>query len=187
MNLKTAPYLLSKVILCKLSRAGMIAAPSPVTLTFSVTNMCQSRCKTCNIWKVYLDKPELRKEELGIDEIEKIFRTLGHVFFFNVSGGEPFLREDLPEIVRLACKYLTPGVIHIPTNGIATNLIEDSMIQIMETMSSDGYGDTPITIKPSFDGVEEKHDEIRGVKGNFKKLLDTYQRLVTLKKKYQNS
>jgi len=186
LNLKAAPYLLSRILLYKLSRRRMIGVPSPLTLTFSVTNMCQSRCKTCNIWKVYVDKPELRENELKIDEIEKIFYSLGHIFFFNISGGEPFLRKDLPEIVCLACKYLTPSVIHIPTNGIAPNLIEDGMVQILETMRSDGYGDTPITIKPSFDGVEEKHDEIRGVKGNFEKVLDTYERLVELKKKYQN-
>jgi MoaA/NifB/PqqE/SkfB family radical SAM enzyme len=186
VNLKTAPYLVSKIPFYMLARRGIIGAPSPLTLTFSVTNMCQSRCKTCNIWKIYLDNPKLKENELKIDEIKQIFRSLGHIFFFNISGGEPFLRKDLPEIVNLACKYLKPGVIHIPTNGIAINLIEDGMVQILEIMTSNGYGDTPITIKPSFDGVEEKHDEIRGVKGNFEKVLDTYEKLVNLKKKYQN-
>ena len=34
--------------------------------------------------------------------------------YFNISGGEPFLRDDFPEIIKLACRYLTPGIIHIP-------------------------------------------------------------------------
>ena len=46
--------LVPKVAQYKLSRAGVIRPPMPDNLTFSITNMCQSRCKTCNIWKLYL-------------------------------------------------------------------------------------------------------------------------------------
>jgi len=67
---------LLKVMGYKLSRIGLAKAPKPLTLTFSVTNMCQSKCKTCNIWKLYIDKPELKKNELSLSEIEKIFKSL---------------------------------------------------------------------------------------------------------------
>lgn len=42
-----------------------------------------------------------------------------------MSGGEPFLRPDLPEIVELACKYIKPRVVHTPTNGIMTERIAE--------------------------------------------------------------
>ena len=180
-----ARELLPKVVAFKLARKNLITPPMPVTLTFSVTNMCQSRCKTCYIWKLYLDNPELRERELKHDEIEKIFMSMGHIYFFNISGGEPYLRKDLVEIVDLACKYLTPGVIHTPTNALAPKLIEKKTIEILEVMK-DNNCEVPFTVKPSFDGVGEKLDEIRGVKGNFEKVLDTLARLKTIKKQYPN-
>ena len=107
--------------------------------------------------------------ESANQEIEKIFRSWGHVYFFNIIGGEPFLRKDLPEIVDLACKYLTPSVMHTPTNGINPDLIERQTVKIMEIINK--YNPkVPFTIKPSFDNLFEKHDEIRGVKGNFKNM-----------------
>ena len=180
-----ARELLPKVVAFKLARKNLIKPPMPVTLTFSVTNMCQSRCKTCYIWKLYLENPELRERELKLDEIEKIFMSMGHIYFFNISGGEPYLRKDLVEIVDLACKYLTPGVIHTPTNALAPKLIEKKTIEILEVMK-DNNCEVPFTVKPSFDGVGEKLDEIRGVKGNFEKVLDTLARLKTIKKQYPN-
>ena len=180
-----ARELLPKVVAFKLARKNLIKPPMPVTLTFSVTNMCQSRCKTCYIWKLYLDNPELKERELKHDEIEKIFMSMGHIYFFNISGGEPYLRKDLVEIVDLACKYLTPGVIHTPTNALAPKLIEKRTIEILEVMK-DNNCEVPFTVKPSFDGVGEKLDEIRGVKGNFEKVLDTLARLKTIKKQYPN-
>ena len=170
---------------CKLSRHGLCKTPMPVTLTYSITNMCQSRCKTCNIWKVYIDNPELKKNELKTDEIEKIFQSMGHLFFFNISGGEPYLRKDLVEIVDLACEYLSPGVIHTPTNALAPKLIEKRTIEILEVMKENKHM-VPFTIKPSFDGIGGKHDEIRGVKGNFEKVLDTVTRLKEIQKDYPN-
>lgn len=177
--------LLPKVVAFKLARKNLIKPIMPVTLTFSVTNMCQSRCKTCYIWKLYQENPELRERELKLDEIEKIFMSMGHIYFFNISGGEPYLRKDLVEIVDLACKYLTPGVIHAPTNALAPKLIEKKTIEILEVMK-DNNCEVPFTVKPSFDGVGEKLDEIRGVKGNFEKVLDTLARLKTIKKRYPN-
>lgn len=169
----------------KLSRHGLIKAPMPVTLTYSITNMCQSHCKTCNLWKVYVDNPELKKNELKIDEIGKIFQSMGHLFFFNISGGEPYLRKDLVEIVDLACKYLSPGVMHTPTNALAPKLIEKRTIEILEVMKENRH-EVPFTIKPSFDGIGQKHDDIRGVNGNFEKVLDTVTRLKAIQKDYPN-
>ncbi|MCJ7772594.1 MAG: radical SAM protein, partial [Desulfobacterales bacterium] len=111
--------LFPKMIRYRLARKGLVGPGSPINITFSVTNKCQSQCKTCNIWEIYKKHPEKREEELNLNEIEKIFSSIGHIYIFNTSGGEPFLRNDFAEIIELACKYLTPGIIHIPTNAIA--------------------------------------------------------------------
>lgn len=147
--------------------------------------MCQSRCKTCGIWKLYKEAPDKREEELSLDEIEQIFAGMGEVYFFNISGGEPFLRRDLPQIVEAACKYLKPSVIHTPTNAIAPPVIEERVTEILEIIKRSGRI-IPFTIKPSFDGVGEAHDEVRGVAGNYEKVLDTLSRLKRLQEKYPN-
>jgi len=177
--------ILPRVVGYWLARAGLIPPPPPMTLTFSVTNRCQSRCFTCQIWRLYRDHPERAAEELTLAEIEAIFRSLGHVYFFNISGGEPYLRADLPEIVGLALRYLRPGVVHIPTNGLAPERVEEGTRRILEKIEACGRR-IPLTVKPSLDGVGAEHDRIRGVPGNFERVLDTLARLKGLRREFPN-
>lgn len=167
----------------KLARAGLVTPGTPLNLTFSVTNMCQSRCKTCRIWELYKKDPELRSKELDIQEIEKIFISMGHIYIFNVSGGEPFLRPDLGEIISLACRYLKPGIIHIPTNAIAVDRIEKEVRDILAIIRKQDES-IQLTIKPSLDNIGRRHDEIRGVPGNFEKVIDLFHRLKALQPIY---
>lgn len=186
MNIKTfAKEMLPKITAYKLARSGLASVPNPITLTFSVTNLCQSRCYTCRIWELYKDNPEKIKEELRIDEIERIFKSMGHIFFLNISGGEPFLRDDLPRIIELAMIYLKPCIIHIPTNAIASEIIEKQTKAILGIISKFDFS-IPLTIKPSFDGIGDDHDRIRGIKGNFERVLDTVSRLKKINQCYPN-
>lgn len=157
----------------------------PMTLTYSVTAACQSRCKTCQIGAMFCQDPSRPQKDLKLDEIEKIFQSMKPIYFFNMSGGEPFMRNDLPEIVELACKYLKPRVVHTPTNAILSDKIIENTEKIIQIVRR--YDKTvPVTVKPSIDGVGELHDEIRGVKGNFKCLLKTIEGLKQLEEKYDN-
>jgi MoaA/NifB/PqqE/SkfB family radical SAM enzyme len=177
--------LLPKMVRYRLARKGLMGPGVPINLTFSVTNVCQSRCKTCNIWELYQNQPEKRHEELTLAEIEKIFRSMGHIYVFNVSGGEPFLRPDITEIITAASKHLSPGIVHIPTNAIAKNRIETKTREILGVFEIN-YPQTQLTIKPSLDHIGDKHDEIRGVPGNFKKVIDVFDRLKELQSNYTN-
>jgi MoaA/NifB/PqqE/SkfB family radical SAM enzyme len=168
-----------------MTRVGVARPANPVTLTYSVTAACQSRCKTCNIGLKYQQDPKRKERDLKLGEIERIFQTLGHVYFFNVSGGEPFLRKDLPEIIQLACQHLKPRIIHIPTNAIASDRIKTLTLKCLEIINH--YDSSvPFTVKPSIDGVGNVHDEIRGVKGNFKQLEKTIAYLKDIEREYEN-
>jgi MoaA/NifB/PqqE/SkfB family radical SAM enzyme len=166
-----------------LSRLTSVSLINPITLTFSVTAACQSLCKTCQIGKLYRENPDRAKDDLSLEEIEKIFKSIGHIYFFNVSGGEPFLRTDLPEIIQLAITHLSPRIVHIPTNAIATRKIEKSVNKILSIMDRQAPN-VPLTVKPSIDGIGSIHDEIRGVSGNFKKLRQTIEMLKEIEKKH---
>jgi len=186
MNAKDYAFtIFPKTLGYNLSRLTSVNLCNPITLTFSVTAACQSLCKTCQIGQQYRDDPNRVKNDLSLIEIEKIFKTIGHIYFFNVSGGEPFLRTDLPEIIKLAITHLSPKIIHIPTNAIATGKIEKGVLEILSIIDQHAPG-VPLTVKPSIDGVGSKHDEVRGIKGNFDKLLKTINTLKTIEKKHPN-
>lgn len=178
-------FILPRTLQYAIARQGLVNPILPFTLTFSVTNRCQSRCKTCNIWKIYPDHIQDMKTELSLEEIEKIFKSMGNIYFFNLSGGEPFLRKDLPEIVELAIDHLSPRIIHSPTNALAPDRTINGTRRILEIIAQKSPG-TPLTIKPSIDGVGDLHDEIRGVKGNWPKLMETIEGLKQLEKEYPN-
>ncbi|MFO7665577.1 MAG: radical SAM/SPASM domain-containing protein [Desulfobacterales bacterium] len=176
---------LPKMIQYRLARRRIVPYGLPLNLTFSVTNMCQSRCRTCGIWSIYIKHPEKCSQELTLGEIEKIFSSMGHIYVFNISGGEPFLRPDITEIIKLSCRYLSPGIIHIPTNGIDAELVETKTREILDFISTN-FPAVRLTVKPSLDHIGDKHDEIRGVKGNFKKVVELFNRLKALQPDFPN-
>ncbi len=143
----------------------------PVNLTISLLYSCNSRCRTCN---VYMKKVN----NLTVEEYEKIFRSLGKApYWFTFSGGEPFLRKDIAEVVKLAYRYCEPGIINIPTNGSLYHRIPGLVEDILKHTPN-----SEVIINLSLDNIGEKHDEIRGLKDNYKKAMETYRALKELKR-----
>jgi MoaA/NifB/PqqE/SkfB family radical SAM enzyme len=138
----------------------------PMSLTISVTSNCNSRCKTCRIY-------ESRVEQLTVAEYETVFRGLGPgLTWVTVSGGEPFLREDLPEICAALYRHCRPAVINIPTNGLLYRQIPSAVKAIAASCPG-----ARIIVNLSLDAVGTQHDEIRGVPGCYEKALTTYRAL----------
>jgi MoaA/NifB/PqqE/SkfB family radical SAM enzyme len=156
--------------------------PHPILLNFSITNKCQSKCTTCNIWNLYDEFPEREAEELTIDEIEKTFKTIDPILVLNICGGEPTLREDLPEICRLAAVHLRPNIIHFPTNCLSPESLEKRVSGILKLIPSN----IKLTVKMSLDGIGAKHDIVRGIEGNFEKVVEAEKRLIPYRDKYPN-
>ncbi|MHC1635933.1 MAG: radical SAM/SPASM domain-containing protein [Candidatus Methanospirareceae archaeon] len=157
--------------------------PMPINFTVSVTNRCNSRCKTCNIWRIYKEQPGLRELELSVEEFKRIFESIGkRGYWFTISGGEPFLRKDIVEIYEALIHYCSPNIINIPTNATLPRVIEDRVREFLEIESKNKH---TLIINLSLDGVGSLHDEIRGTKGNFSAFLDTYNRLEALKEEYK--
>jgi len=67
--------------------------PLPTDVSIITTYRCQMRCKMCNIWKYPTDE----RKEITVKDLEK----LPSLKFANVTGGEPFQRRDLEELVAL--------------------------------------------------------------------------------------
>jgi len=154
----------------------------PTNLTVSVTNACNSKCNTCFIWRFHSENTSTRKAEFTVAEFAEVFKSLGDApYWITLSGGEPFLRTDLPKICEASVNYCHPAIINIPTNGLEYRLIEKSTKAILKKI-----GHTHLVINLSLDGVGKAHDEIRGVPGNFQSLVESYKRLVALKEEWEN-
>ncbi len=120
----------------------------PRLLTYIVTFKCNARCVMCDSWK------KSGHNDLSIDEIESVMKQLPVMDAVRLSGGEPFVRKDFPEILELTRRHLKPFGIHVTTNGFLTE-------KIVETCASRNKN-TPLYVMISIDGMAEKHNQIRG-------------------------
>lgn len=127
--------------------------------TVIVTYRCNARCSMCNRYKA----PSKAEEEISIETIKK----LPKMYFTNITGGEPFIREDLKEIVREL--YKKSDRIVISTNGFFTDRIVDLCKEFPQ-----------IGIRISIEGLENTNNEIRGLKDGFNKGYTTLKTLVDM-------
>jgi len=145
---------------------------TPKTLMFFVTNRCNAKCKHCFYWKNIN-----RGEEISLEEIKKIIKSLKHrLSTLAITGGEPFLRDDLVEICKAFCEVNETKKINLPTNGFLTDKIYDTVKEIVEKC------DAEILVNISLDGTKEIHDDIRNVDGLFDKAIATAKKLKTIPK-----
>ena len=159
----------------KLLRAAI--SPQCWYLIFSVTNLCNQRCRMC--FNRDMDQPS--DDILTLEEIKKIAMHFDGLFQLTLSGGEPLLRRDLPDIVRAFCSRRAVPRITLPSNGQLPDVLE----RITKQLLTENPGSN-INVALSLDGVGERHDDIRGVRGAFEKFGESLERLSKLKTAYPN-
>jgi MoaA/NifB/PqqE/SkfB family radical SAM enzyme len=149
----------------------------PLELILHVTGRCNFRCSHCFI-KNYEADPSA---DLSLETIEKLAKDLPDLMALMLTGGEPFLRDDLPEIVDIFSKYSKPKVISLVTNGF----LSDRIVQAVEKIVSSPKFNSFLLVTISFDGAEQQHDSIRA-KNSYAKALETAGRLKKLEQKFGN-
>jgi MoaA/NifB/PqqE/SkfB family radical SAM enzyme len=150
--------------------------------TFFVTGKCNARCRFC-FYRAgeTAEKPSKQKPEIALSEIEKVSASMGDLLWLSFSGGEVFLREDLPQIARVFYKNNRPAIILVSTNGLMPQVIEEKTEDILKSCPG-----SVVVLKLSLDGPEEIHDRMRGVDGAFRKVMQTYHGLSGLFPRYSN-
>ena len=133
------------------------------SLFLFVTSRCNSLCRTC----FYFDKLNSR-DDLTFAEIDRISQTAPPFRKLWLSGGEPFLRDELAEIVALFARRNGVRNVNLPTNG----LLPDKLFPAMDRMLAQ-CPETSIDLNFSLDGLARTHDAIRGVPQNFERTLAT--------------
>lgn len=153
---------------------------TPMTVSFLVTDRCCLRCKHCFNHRTRKDDFEKAKNELTTDEIEKLSKSMGFFTTALICGGEPFLRDDLHEIVRMFRVNNNAQWFSSSTNGQLTDKVVTQMEHISKQFKNKSY-----TMNFSFEGFEDENDEIRG-KGAFKKSVETWNECKKLNNVYGN-
>ena len=112
--------------------------------TVIVTYRCNARCSMCNRYKA----PSKPEEEISIETIKK----LPKMYFTNITGGEPFIRTDLKDIVRELYKK------------------SDRIVDLCKEFPNIG-------IRISIEGLEQTNNEIRGLDDGYNKGYTTLKKL----------
>ena len=157
---------------------SVIRKQDPVQLTFFVTRKCNARCPFC----FYLSRGDAPQDpELSLDEIRKVSSSLGRLLWLAFSGGEIYLRDDLPAIAKTFYDNNKPAIILLPTNGLLPDRIREQTEAILKQCPK-----STVAVKVSLDGPAEVHDHLRRVPGAFQKALETVDALRPLLARYPN-
>ena len=124
--------------------------------TVIVTYRCNAHCTMCSRYRA----PSRPEEEIRPETLEK----LPQMYFTNITGGEPFLRDDLKEIVRILRKKSDRIV--ISTNGFFTERIVDLCREFPD-----------VGIRVSIEGLEATNNAIRGLPDGYRRGLETLRQL----------
>lgn len=131
----------------------------PSEAIIAVTLNCNARCVMCNIWQNKI------QNETTPDIYKKLPPSLLEI---NITGGEPFLRKDLPEIVKTMRKACPKARLLINTNGYLTGQIKKIFPKILKE-------DPQIAMRVSIDGYGATHTKIRGLPQFFEKAIETLE------------
>jgi len=132
----------------------------PNEVVLAVTLGCNSRCQTCDLWRVK------RGPEMKPDDYTRLPSSLTHI---NLSGGEPYLRDDLPEIYAAIRSKCPKARSVISTNGLMPERSEERTSRMPD-----------LAVRVSLDAIGPRNDEIRGVPGAYARSMETLRRLSAL-------
>lgn len=155
--------------LARRALAVRLGSTRPFKVILSLTERCDCRCVVCSIWK----KPKGR--ELSASEVHDLLAAAPWIRWVNLTGGEPFLRDDLVEVVEAVARALPRlAVLDFPTTGQRTERILEGVARMTR------LGIPRIYVTLSLEGPPEVHDRLRGRPGAFENLCRTWAGLRAL-------
>lgn len=169
--LRLAPETLGQFVKYRLLQPLRRRPFAPRALHYVATHRCNARCVMCGIWQEH----EQGRAELSLDELRTLLadRLFGELRYVGISGGEPFLRPDLPEIAALfrdRCPQLRR--ISITTNGLLPRRIGASLERLLQQTAGSGV---LLDVSISCHAFGERLSELTGVPGAFERIRETVE------------
>jgi radical SAM protein with 4Fe4S-binding SPASM domain len=161
------------------SLPAAVGKSQPGFLIFYVTNRCNFRCNFC-FYGEEIEKGQ-KSDELTLEEIEKIAKTTGPLLQLSLTGGEPFLRKNLSEIVDVFIRHTDPWFVTIPTNASMPDRMAEFLEQVLPA-----HPETAFRITFSIEGIGKEHDDIRSMPGSFDNIVESHKVLSGIRARYSN-
>jgi radical SAM protein with 4Fe4S-binding SPASM domain len=137
-------------------------------MSYAVTYRCNLKCRMCNIWK-----KDRGQNELTPSDVDAFFAKAAGFSWVGITGGEPFLRDDLGEIIAVIMKRSASlNAIHFATNAQLPERIFAAVKRIRN-----GRRPPKIVFTISIDGPSALHDRIRGTAGAWRSAVETFRGL----------
>jgi len=154
-------------------------------ISLEITHRCICRCSMCNIWQIPPQVPDL---ELA-DWLELLSSPeLRGLREMDLTGGEPFLRQDLGQLLQGICDLQPTNfprlrTLAITSNGILTDRILERTREIIGPLRDRGID---LVLACGMDAAGDLHDRIRNYPGAWKKLQETVSGLQSIRKSHAN-
>ena len=178
MNKKIKPFQYYRHLYKSLIRYNQL----PSYFIFYPTSRCNLKCSHC----FYHDSLNKRFNELNVDEIDKITKSMDPILSLILTGGEPYLRHDLDKIVKIFYENTKVPIITIPSNGWYLDKMDRQIKNMMEWCPY-----LTLNQQISIDGIGPDHNAIRmdkqivGADNSFEKAIKTIHHLKKLQKIYE--
>jgi len=151
---------------------GLRAAQSPPFFILFVNSICNLTCEHCFYWQNLN-----QRDDLTLQELAALSRELGPIENLNLSGGEPFLRPDLDEVVRMFVRDNGVRQVYVPSSGFFTDRTEKALRGILKEDDLQLF-----VVELSIDGLKDYHNTLRGHKEAFDRALKTHDMLARLQR-----
>jgi len=143
--------------------------PRPHAAHLITTYKCNLKCTGCPSWQVK------NHDDLSTEEWLGVFRQLWSLDIVKILGGEPFVRTDVVELLSAVREIIDPYILQVTTNGMLTRRI----VEAVDAIAWPG-----LQLRISVDGLENTHDQIRGVDGSRRTVERTVREVGELRAKY---
>ena len=143
---------------------GAIDRTWPSQVYIDITSRCNCRCVMCHVWKS--EPADELSTQAWVDVLRDIARWPGPGTKVNISGGEPLLRADLPELLGEAARL-----------GLAVGFVTNGSL-ITEELAATIVDSGVFNVNVSLDSLDPAiHDRLRGVAGATAKALAAFEHL----------
>ena len=152
---------------------------TPLRVALMVTHRCNLRCAMCMI--VERDA-EFREKDLSTHELKLIIHKIPERTLITFTGGEPFVRKDLIDLMMFASKNHRINMI---TNGVLLN--DEKISQLFALAPRRVFQKGLILVGVSVQGIGETHDKVVQVKGAFGKVRANLEKFREERKRWGKS
>ncbi len=143
----------------------------PALLVFFVTRRCNLACPHCLVQGLPCPASSPGGRELDADEVRRMARTLPRLLEVTLTGGEPFLREDLLELALPFVLGRRTRRLNVVTNGAYGDRVAAFVEGLLRTPLQH------LGVQVSLDGPPGVHDRLRAMPGAHEQAVETFLRV----------